>query len=473
MRKSSTLRMLGKQKWENNINNGYIETIKALRARTKERKELNEHNIQVQTLLFELEQLKSQIESGLPKTESNKLKNKFKIRVHRAQKLIEDRKLFCSNLQFISNNNEDLSQQLKLNLLLDRVKIIPGDALLNLNVAIEGSISCDSKSMVIKESHFISLLHLLETCVLHERIWLSEPQTNQVLRLFNFKNFGPFASVLQSEGILQTYSGIINLTDIQSIKRRIQLYTDSIDIMGINERLIQDIAFSETARMKYIPHTYEMKDFHKFIESIKKQIYEPLLDSIYGKLSESLKSQFVELKNYTRSEEIFIPPISAIILNRASNLDEIPEVALETRKKFTKIRLTLMEYEDSLRDTSISLEKRLKILSDVKLINQELSKPYEYLDSVYLTEWSDAWALFDFLLDGEVSLAKITGKLLGKPLANTIKKLRLHNVAYLFNMRRKVYSIAGHNNLIKKHIPNASINRANFYLNHHAKVKGE
>jgi len=432
---------------------------------------LKEISDELKNIVLDMSQMKIKSEeSSLNSKISTSIKTEIEKKSLSAQRLIEEYKLLREQLPLNNNNWSHLEYQSKLNLVLDKVNIKAGDALCSTNVVIEGSQAVSQQIDVgsKKEMYFVSLLHLLETCVLHERIWLSGGREKNEIKETDF-HYGYFSQILQSEGILQPYTGIINLIDAETVKKREGLYSVYSEKKDKSEEIISDIAFAETARLKYIPDSNKAISFHLFTQEIEKKIYQPLVNNIYNSMQGSLSSPFNEIEKFIFTEEVFIPPISAIILSRASKFDDIPEVMLETRKKFSTTRTALMEYEDALRDTSVSLKKRLKILSDINLMNQELAKPYDYLDSLYINEWADLWNIVNDLFDGELTVSKLTGKILGKPIAKAIKNIRLRNVAYLFNMRRKIYSLSSHNNLAGKFLPNVNLERLNYYLNLYGK----
>lgn len=317
-----------------------------------------------------------------------------------------------------------------------------GDAVLDVNLLMEGFTACENYTSgdIYKHTRYVaSFLQLLESAVLHEHIW---PNVlwgeGEVFR----KNIRfPLEKILYQEGVLVNYKGLATLTNIEALNSRISVYSQ---IHENKTRTLEDIALSETAHVQVLPDFDNLQEYSQVLLLNREKLYQPILERVYSSLSQNMQNQVDEIKEYTHSNEVFIPPISWIILSKASTLKDIPEVLLETRKKAAKIRSAFSEYETILSDPNRPLKNRLRILRDIQLITTELSKPYDSLDTLHLTEWPDIWGLIEDVSEGGLSPIKIVGKLLDKPLASIVKRLRLRNAHYLFSLKQHTLSGSGH-----------------------------
>ena len=326
-------------------------------------------------------------------------------------------------------------------------RLQPGDAVLDVNLLMEGFCACEGAPSHFKTlsaddykhtRYVASFLQLLESVVLNEQIW---PNTLWSIMgdggIYREDPVYSLEKVLYQEGILVNYNGLATLTDIDAVKTRASIY---FQVLGKKSRILVEIAFSETAHVQILPDFDYIQQYASAVVSLRKKIYRPLVQQVYSSLSQGLQKYMDEIVDYTRTDEVLIPPISAIILNKASSVKDISEILLETRNKMKKLRSAFREYEEHLRDKDRPLKDRIRIIRDIQLISYELSKPYDYFDSIHLTELPDIWSFMEDISEGELSLSKLAGKLLDKPLRYLIKRLRLRNAHYLFSLRQKALS---------------------------------
>ncbi len=323
-----------------------------------------------------------------------------------------------------------------------------GDGILNINIIIEGLLACENMTSGVTSKHtryVLSFLQLLENVVLCEHIFPNYLWGKGVVQ--NPISKGILDDTLRREGVLIRYEGLSTLTNVEALNSRISVYKQALSSESV---FLEDIAFSETAHVKILPYWDDINSFAKILQARQENFYRPILGKVYSTLSQSLQTQVDEIRSFSHSDEIRIPPISSIIINKASNLKDIPEILLETRKKMAKVRHAFREYEAILQDTQRPLKTRLRVLRDIQLISTELSKPYDHIDSLHITEWADVWSLFEDLVGSDFSPSKLAGKLLDKPLNYLVKRLRMRSAYYLFTLKHKALSSSSQLNRINK-----------------------
>lgn len=343
--------------------------------------------------------------------------------------------------------------------------LTPGDVVLNVNLMIEGFRACnfpknDGKVRAKDARYILSFLRLIESAVLHEKLWsdnlspknstlkYQDPQSAGILG----GGFGILWDTLNKEGVYQSYSGIASLTDLDAYKSRLSFYEKSYPTeITFDERYwLEAITFSETSRVQFLPDTRDLAVFPKFISSHNGKVYKSLISQANNSLNKSIKAQVEKLNSLASTEEITIPPITAVILNKASKLSDVPEILLEIRHKFSKVREAFRLYETTLSDPNLTIRRRMRAVNDIQFISQELSKTYDYVDELRIQEWPDLWSAFSEIANEGLTTEAIVKYFIGKPLENLVNYIRLRNVQYLFTVKRKALSTSSQLQMLRR-----------------------
>ena len=160
------------------------------------------------------------------------------------------------------------------------------------------------------------------------------------------------------------------------------------------------------------------------------------LQSAYASLSRAAEEAVRSLNDYRGVDEVFIPPIPALIMGRASSLDDIPWVVLEYRERLASVRNAFVEYNLTISDPSVSLKKSLRAMALLKTVVEEISRPFDDQSKRVIAQWTDLAQLIPYDADFDPEDVKsVTKLLLGKPLEFVLSRLRRRRFLPLYSLR--------------------------------------
>ncbi|WP_206784827.1 hypothetical protein [Amycolatopsis sp. MtRt-6] len=123
-----------------------------------------------------------------------------------------------------------------------------------------------------------------------------------------------------------------------------------------------------------------------FVAGTLQKTYRSLPRQLYDKVSESLDEPLNGgdlVAEWAAMSTVPIPPISALVLSRASSLDDVPEQLLRVRDEFRRYRRYFGDFKAALR-TADTVRERRKLLARYRTLLAEASGPDR--ETVSLTE---------------------------------------------------------------------------------------
>lgn len=212
-----------------------------------------------------------------------------------------------------------------------------------------------------------------------------------------------------------------------------------------------DMAIAKAHGVSFLPNS-DMLDF--MIESeIDRDIIKivPFLLEAYQVLTKSIIDEGQRLRLYGYPEEVNIPPIMALVLERASKADEIIDVVLEMRneRRLKDLRAGFTEYEAKIRDNGKPLSESLDALNQLESLMKLLSRSYDKRDQIYMLEWQN---MVDSLpgFAEQIKLDDNKTKVVDLFIEWIEDQLRKRKTSYLFNMKYKILDMRDYAKLIRK-----------------------
>ena len=268
---------------------------------------------------------------------------------------------------------------------------------------------------------------------------------------------------IQNDPILKGLDGIM---DVNFIKPKLELEFKEVYELGkkIEDEFgdydlytafaLSELMFASNNDYSIVPdksaHTKEAFNKSKII--IPKETDELILK--YKNISQSALKDLIKLyrKEQKLKKQIKLPPITSIIFNESNNIDDILKICLQMRTSFSELRMAFNDYENTIRNTTLSLGQRLNALNELEYFAEEFSKKYPQHSPVNVSDLSDL-SSFGRLADQEISAAdgsSILNSLMKKPLKYVGKKARNRKVQYLFNIQTQFYKIKNYEGMIEK-----------------------
>jgi len=307
--------------------------------------------------------------------------------------------------------------------------------------------------------NFVEFCNLVEAAVLFPRLYVSPnpcPRPGAALR-----DVDEFTKTLASNGALafvemphMPWADDKNLSDTE--KRFLDRFGKMRDALRSQRRVeIVEAIFGVAAHAIHGMTLYpSVHNRFAYVESlgVRNSIQATLsLQNAYDSMSSAAREALRCLQEYRGVEAIYIPPIPAIIMGKASSLDDIPYAILDLRDRFAPVRDAFTDFEHTISDPSTPLKKSLRAMNLLKTVVEEISRPFDDQGKRVVAQWSDVSELIPFDGEFEADDAKsVTKLLLGKPLEAILARLKRRHFLPLYSLRNAYLTRSDTHTLIKK-----------------------
>lgn len=216
-------------------------------------------------------------------------------------------------------------------------------------------------------------------------------------------------------------------------------------------KTLRNLTLSHFFGYSYAPDELETADLQGQISDRLKhsRVVGGELWRAYQQMSGSMRDQIKTLESMGKPREVFVPPISALILSKASTPRDIPELTFEIRRKLERVRLAFRDYENTLRNPNASLEESSNAVTRLSEIAGTLTKRYRRRDLLVVCELPD---LLDLLPRDSTGIdeVRVTKFLAGKPLKMIAEWWRNRDIMYLLKLRKTFLRVKGRAQLVQK-----------------------
>lgn len=212
---------------------------------------------------------------------------------------------------------------------------------------------------------------------------------------------------------------------------------------------------SEHHSLPYLASVYIQGTQRKFPNYFKPSVRE----SLYQRLAAALQTTVDTVAQEFNGPIFFIPPFSALVLDRAATPAEIPAEMLALRAEYSDFRSKMTELEHD-RLEARSLNDRMKALRRLERLGKEVARPFDEPSRVNLEP------TLRYIPDAVELAANPTNPtrwakvLLGLPTEVLLGWYRRRPVAKLVRTGRAVGALAGYDSLLKKHFGDARASHA-------------
>jgi hypothetical protein len=179
-------------------------------------------------------------------------------------------------------------------------------------------------------------------------------------------------------------------------------------------------------------------------------MYNSLPKELYQKVSNCLELDINKIDLSTKSTTFPIPPFTAIVLNEARSLDEIPFTLLDLRHDFASLRIKLSEVDNVLKNLS-SVDEMLKALDKKRSLLEQVSEDYKDKEIISFKEGLNYSMKLVAPAINPTDPTSFSTAILSQPI-EWIKNWWLRRPIYpLFRVDKKVRKMSQYSRLISKH----------------------
>ena len=171
---------------------------------------------------------------------------------------------------------------------------------------------------------------------------------------------------------------------------------------------------------------------------------------IYRHVSAVLHATIDDLAKEFQGAPAFIPPFSAIVLDRASGPDQVPDAVIDVREQYAAFRGAMLALEQQRRDAR-SIADRLEVTRQIQFLCSEASKPYTNPRPMVLESTLRVIPDMTELATNATAPSAWVTALVSKPAEWLILWYRRRPIRKLLRTAHQVVSLDDYGNLLDKH----------------------
>ncbi len=178
--------------------------------------------------------------------------------------------------------------------------------------------------------------------------------------------------------------------------------------------------------------------------------------AIYRRLSDTLQSTVDALASEFEGIDAYIPPFSALVLQRAHRPEDIPVAMLDLRQEYAGFRRKMAELEFE-RASAQSIASRSKTLGHIESLCREVCRPFDSPTPMQLKGSLKYVPDIVELATAPANPATWTRVLLEKPAEWLVTWYRRRPVVKLVKTAKEVAALSSYNDLLEKHFGTESV----------------
>jgi hypothetical protein len=228
-------------------------------------------------------------------------------------------------------------------------------------------------------------------------------------------------------------------------------YEDSVNML----RVMYYVFASEHYSLPYLASANHLRTQQKFPNYFSPSVREKL----YRQLAAALQTTVNTVAQEFDRAMFFIPPFSALVLDRSATPAEIPSEILALRAEYSDFRRKMSEIERD-RLAARSLNDRTKALRQIERLGKEVARPFDEPSRAKLEP------ALRYIPDAAELAANPTNPagwakvLLGLPTEALVSWYRRRPVAKLVRTGRAIGALPGYESLLQKHFGEELTSRA-------------
>ena len=180
---------------------------------------------------------------------------------------------------------------------------------------------------------------------------------------------------------------------------------------------LNELEFAQEKDYLIVPDkSHEAQKALNYTKYRNPRITDEMINS-YNSMSKSAIKDLLRLlqREKSISKQIKLPPVTSIALNESNSPTDLIKIALQMRTAFSDLRMAFQNYEEKVRNDSLTLAQRLDALNELEYFTSEISKQYPQQSRLNISDLSD-FSNFGRLADGAMSATD------GSSIAGTLMK---------------------------------------------------
>jgi hypothetical protein len=206
------------------------------------------------------------------------------------------------------------------------------------------------------------------------------------------------------------------------------------------------VIISSIERMDYFPDAYRSPYVQAFLGTLYRSLPVTLYERVASALEDAISIS--DKHEWPLSVDLPIPPVGALVLDKAKCPGEIPGALLEVRKDFAQYRRHFSDFKEALRTAESFKDRRKLVNSYRRLLSMAAGKESESVTATEVLEMGGAAVKAALAPASPVSYSDILMSLPFDKLKTWWKKRPL---SIVYRLDDKLPRIDEYNELIRKH----------------------
>jgi hypothetical protein len=202
---------------------------------------------------------------------------------------------------------------------------------------------------------------------------------------------------------------------------------------------------AEYKRVPYWPQTTRIE----FAKNFPNYLERGVRSKLYHRLATELGTAVRNIEEVFGEKIMFIPPFSAIVLDRCKSVSEVPEAILEIRKDFMWLREDMKNLENEMQEAK-SFRKMQKVANKQKKLSEAIAGQFGRSNYINIEKGIKFIPELMKPALSPMDPTKYSAMLLLQPIEWIMEAVRNRPVAYFFELKAKVDSISGYSGLVRK-----------------------
>jgi hypothetical protein len=212
--------------------------------------------------------------------------------------------------------------------------------------------------------------------------------------------------------------------------------------------VLRDMYYIYAAECKQLPY-WPQTTRVEFARNFPNYMEKGARTKLYSKFANDLEASVQQIREIFDRDIMFIPPFSALVLERSNFAQDIPDQILRIRHEFMWLRHDMQALDNEMREAD-TFGKMQRVAKKQKRLSETIAEQFGRKDSVWVERGLKYIPELAKPALSPSDPTKYGVALLLQPIEWLIDALRRRPVAMFFDAKRKVESISGYQSLVSK-----------------------
>jgi hypothetical protein len=222
--------------------------------------------------------------------------------------------------------------------------------------------------------------------------------------------------------------------------------------------ILRDMYYIIVAEIKGIPY-WPQSTRVEFARRFPNFFEQNTRTRLYSKLAGGLKEDVKEVQRVLGERVFYIPPLSALVLDRSDRPSDVPKNILKVRKEFSTLRVDMDELDREMSGARTFGEIK-KVSRKIESLSNKIEEKYKNRNNILIEKTIRLIPEIGKAAVATADPTKYGSALLSQPVEWLVDAIRNRPISKFFDLRQKVDTIYSYESLVSKLYPTVRFNRS-------------